>query len=525
MEPDRQVEIQLGHMCNNRCVFCVSGQRTAMGMARPLAVQPILDRIEEAHREGYRKITLLGGEPTIQPGFKEVLQRCHALGFEEIVIFTNGVKTARESFVDELIDTGAPINWRLSFQGATKRSHERTTGKVGSFGRLVKTLQHLHARGQRISVNMCVVQSNFEDVDAFPELLVPYGVVQLHLDMMRPLDAGERSDEELAETMPHYSEMVPALTRMIQGFPPGFDVNIGNLPFCIAPHLAPWIHHDGQTTFTVAIEGDDRLSDPWDKYDTKRRDKFQLDTCKGCLFGDRCSGVFETYDELYGRGELRPITPEAFAEAEPERRLLAVHLKPVVAGLRGLKIPAPYTRAEISETGENEVTVTLEGPEHLQIALRPTQEGGAAGTQLFSFQLRRVPEDPAVAMAGLRALYDRLTQGQALTHPLGDDALAPQRPTIAARLQRLRRAAPFPPLRWAGTELSEGGARAELRFEDEAGGSVTFWLGEQAGKATGGYSLPEGSTPSEALVRGVRAIMEALRRRPEPSEATSEQAA
>lgn len=51
-------------MCNNRCLFCVSGQRTALGEALPLAVEPILARIREAHAAGHRKITLLGGEPT-----------------------------------------------------------------------------------------------------------------------------------------------------------------------------------------------------------------------------------------------------------------------------------------------------------------------------------------------------------------------------------------------------------------------------------------------------------------------------
>ena len=52
MEPDRQVEIQLGHMCNNRCVFCVSGQRTAMREALPVAAEPVLEKLREARAQG-----------------------------------------------------------------------------------------------------------------------------------------------------------------------------------------------------------------------------------------------------------------------------------------------------------------------------------------------------------------------------------------------------------------------------------------------------------------------------------------
>ncbi len=127
MEPDKQVEIQLGHMCNNRCVFCVSGQRTAMGEALPLQAAPVLAKLDEARAEGHEKLTLLGGEPTLQPSFFAVLEHAVALGFSEIVIFTNGVKTARAEFVDRILATGGPFHFRISIQGATREAHERTT--------------------------------------------------------------------------------------------------------------------------------------------------------------------------------------------------------------------------------------------------------------------------------------------------------------------------------------------------------------------------------------------------------------
>src|SRR4051812_14111573 len=116
-------------MCNNRCVFCVSGQETARGRARPLEVEPLLAEIEKARAAGHRKITLLGGEPTLQPGFLDVVRRAVALGFEEIVIFTNGAKTAREAFVDEILALAPPgiFTWRISIQGATREAHDRTT--------------------------------------------------------------------------------------------------------------------------------------------------------------------------------------------------------------------------------------------------------------------------------------------------------------------------------------------------------------------------------------------------------------
>lgn len=161
-----------------------------------MPVEPILEQIRRARKDGHAKITLLGGEPTLQPGFLRIVQETVDLGFEEIVLFTNGAKTARAEFIDAVLATGGRFTWRISIQGATRETHERTTKKPGSFGRIEQTLAHLAARGERITVNMCVVRSNFEDVDRFPDLLRPYGVSQLHLDMVRPLDAGARTEDE-----------------------------------------------------------------------------------------------------------------------------------------------------------------------------------------------------------------------------------------------------------------------------------------------------------------------------------------
>ena len=408
-EPLRQVEIQLGHMCNNRCVFCVSGQRTERGEAKPMAPSPLLERIEDAARAGHRKITLLGGEPTLQPAFLDVVRRCGELGFEEVVVFTNGVRTARAEVIDATREALGPhtrLVWRISIQGATEEAHVRTTRRPSSFKRILRTLEHLRERGQHITVNMCVVRSNHAELEHFAELLLPFGVRQLHLDMVRPLDAGDRTAEEMEGMLVRYSELATPLRAMVRAFEeraPGFDVNVGNLPYCVAPDLIRWIHHDGEHTETVAIDHDDQLSEPWDKYEVKRRDKVKAPGCAECAMDAECNGVFETYARLHGLGELRPLHP---SEVPPERLVLA--------------------------------------------------------------------------------------------------------PTVAARLERLRRAAPFGALRWVDTRrIAEG---VEVALEGPDSERAIFYFEESGGRARGGYRV-EGEATA-ALRDGVRRAMVALKRLP-----------
>jgi aryl-alcohol dehydrogenase-like predicted oxidoreductase/MoaA/NifB/PqqE/SkfB family radical SAM enzyme len=323
--PAAQVEIQLGHVCNNRCVFCVSGQRTAQGLAHPLPAAPALAALDEAAARGARTVTFLGGEPTLQASLVPAIAHAIDRGFREIVLFTNGVKTARAGYIDEILALGAATGfagfvWRFSIQGGDEAAHDAVTQKPGSFRRLVAGLHHLAARGQHVTANACINERSYRSLPGYVDLVRTHGIRQLHLDQVRPRDAGVRSDDELRAMMPRYSEMVPYFRAMLDRFDrelgPDYDVNVGNFPFCLMPERAAKIHHDGEPTLTVAADGD-QLSRPWDKYADKRRDKFHPPACASCSFRPRCNGVFTHYAQFHGVDEFVPVPAPAPARSTP----------------------------------------------------------------------------------------------------------------------------------------------------------------------------------------------------------------
>ncbi len=364
MSESGRVELQLGHLCNNRCVFCISGHLTHRKEAPILPTVMVKDRLRAVRAEGVDHLTFLGGEPTIQPFFMEVLQYAVELGFSTIVIFSNGSRIHRPEVMEAILATGGNFEFRLTYQGGNERAHERTTRRKGSWRQLIRSLEAARLRGQRVTVNMCVVRQNFESVADFPALLEPHGVSHLHLDMVHPDDTPGLDAEGLRAIMPRYSDLVAPLRAMARGFSPGFEFGIGNLPPCVAPDLAAHIHHGGQDTrtTTAGVAGVPGLNEPWDKYAHKQKNKIKPDDCGRCVFAPQCSGVFRQYAQLHGVDELVPVTARRLVDENLLALGLADALDRLLAAApfgelrwRELRIPAPdrlEVRLEAPEGGE-----------------------------------------------------------------------------------------------------------------------------------------------------------------------------
>ncbi|MEM7155600.1 MAG: radical SAM protein [Myxococcota bacterium] len=340
-----QFEIQLGHMCNNRCVFCVSGHLSKRRMVRPLDAQPILDVIERARREGAVRLVFLGGEPTIQPAFFPALKHASSLGFEEIVIFTNGVRLAQRDFIDDCLKIGR-FTWRISIQGANEAAHVAVTKKPTSFQRIITGIDKLRERGQRVTANMCVCEESYRSLPDYPGLVSKHGIKQLHIDIVRPQSSGIKTDEYLREIMPKYSVMAPYYDEMLQGFDawdPNFDVNIGNLPYCVLPQWGHRIHHGGENTVTQSTSSSGLENEARNKYAVHNRQRTYTERCTECAFADRCSGVFKDYIQVYGDDEFQPVSLERLRSLDPDQNNFTVLVAPFVAELEKSTPPSGWT--------------------------------------------------------------------------------------------------------------------------------------------------------------------------------------
>lgn len=349
-QPSSQIEVQLGHLCNNRCVFCVSGQLSERKQAEAPPVEPIRAELAAARKNGAQRLTFLGGEPTLQASFLGLLRYAVELDFPEIVIFTNGTMTPRSSFRERAYailrelgpDAVRRVTWRFSLQGGDRESHDVTTGNPGAWERIQASLKALRAEGARLTGNMCVVASNYASILSLCDIAATYGFEDLHFDIVRPRDAGERTDAQLRAMMNRYSEMAPhfeALSLAVDArLGADFDLNFGNVPYCTALSVAHRIHHDGEATVTVAAEGDGTTRAGFDKYTDKRTDKRKRPGCIGCVFDASCSGVLDKYVEFHGDDEFQAVTAPALWARDQGGHHFTLLVLPAVQALqaRGL---------------------------------------------------------------------------------------------------------------------------------------------------------------------------------------------
>ena len=386
MDRVEQIEIQLGHLCNNRCVFCTSGLITSVGQAGQEDPAPVLAHLADARARGARRVTFVGGEPTLQREFPRILACARELGFEEIVLFTNGVRTQQREYFAELL-RGGPLAFRVSIQGGDAATHDRVVGREGAFQRILDGLELMHAHGQEITVNACLNALSYASASGYAGIARRYGVREVHLDQVNPREIGPRPPGYLGTLLARHSAQAPHLARMLAEFErdlgDDYPVNVGNLPFCVMPEWAHHLHHAGQPTLVVAADTGGVRDAGYDKYERKTELKQKPAGCASCAFDPVCTGVFNEYAEKFGTGELVPVPIERLSRQRNAAPLFTLLARERLARLLAAGAPPGFDRVAAAVPARDpEARLRYRRPSGDEIAIA-VRHAGAPGTPLL----------------------------------------------------------------------------------------------------------------------------------------------
>jgi radical SAM protein with 4Fe4S-binding SPASM domain len=159
------MEIEFSRRCNFRCQYCYVEDRS--GGPDELDRADIRDVLRQAGELGAGKIIILGGEPTIYPHLREMIEFMGGLGFS-MEMFTNGSGIDRDlaAFLAR-----HRVRVALKLNSKDPQIQDRLAGKKGAHRSMLQALDHLRAAGYPardlfLAISTVICRPNFDELPA-----------------------------------------------------------------------------------------------------------------------------------------------------------------------------------------------------------------------------------------------------------------------------------------------------------------------------------------------------------------------
>lgn len=306
----KAMEFQLSYACNQSCVFCSESRSLAAFGGFPVTAREIARVLAVKRREGVERVSFAGaGEPTLHPHFVGALKAAKELGFKTSVV-SNGWGLADAALaepalpmIDELV---------LSLHGDTAALHERSTRAAGGFERLLRAFAHARARpGTFLATNTVVTNLNRGRAEAIVSFALGLGGVRrCQLSQLVPDGKGAERYAKLAVPHSWWRRAIPGLALLTEKA--GAELWLDGLPICAAGahrdrlkdlHLEPVVSVD-----RALVDGEPVLAETVNLKPGAQKDRLKPPVCDPCSERERCDGVFSSYVDAFGAGDLQALT-------------------------------------------------------------------------------------------------------------------------------------------------------------------------------------------------------------------------
>ncbi len=324
----RNVEINIGKACNNRCVFCLDGlpkreDRSYMPFAQ------MKGEIDRWFADGHRSMGFLGGEPTTYPKIVQSVAYARQVGFTRIAIATNATKLRLTHFTDKLLDAGL-TRITISMHGHTASLEDRLTRVPGNFDKKCAAIRYLNRKRAAgflpdgLSINIVLNGWNYRYLPKIMRFFYEdMALDDVRVNFVRPEGYADGS----RSLTPRYSKVVPVLMKAILLNEYHFHktFTFGGFPLCVLPReltgserlLKKYMgeYRDLSTDCSIRSEGVEdgvvsigggRARFNWQ--DRKRHDlKSRPAACSDCSQLSLCEGVWQGYRDIWDDAEFHAI--------------------------------------------------------------------------------------------------------------------------------------------------------------------------------------------------------------------------
>lgn len=298
----KRVDLKIGFQCNNRCRFCVQGNKREICPDKSdEEVRAILKKEIKDHQG----IVFTGGEPTIRKELGEWVKYAKNLGYERIQIQTNGRLFAYKDFCKRIIRAGAN-EFSPAIHGSNAKAHDYLTRVSGSFKQTIQGIKNLKILGQCLVTNTVITKPNYKDLPNIAKLLASLKVNQFQFAFIHINQIIAKNPKLVEEIVPRHSEVETYVKKGLEiGIKAGVKVMTEAIPYCFMKGYEQYIA-ERIIPDTSVFDNEIELADYG--FYRKTQGKAKGPDCSRCKYYDVCEGPWKEYPEIFGWGEFKPIT-------------------------------------------------------------------------------------------------------------------------------------------------------------------------------------------------------------------------
>jgi cyclic pyranopterin phosphate synthase len=303
--------------CNLRCQYCNEPAKPA----NPVHIPRALETLGQLADQGFERITLSGGEPTLVPGLAEFISALRERGFRWISLATNGYRLAEGGWEATLAGLDEVY---LSLHGLDTASGAAITGRADYWAQMENVLATLcaHAGRLHLGLNHPLTTHTAPLLGLLPAIVARAGARSLQLSLMEQYEDAAPC-AALISALPSFSPALPALHQALQA--QGCVLTLEGIPPC---HLAGvescYLDYRRARSHMLRViydNGGEADQIQFSRGSSREVGKVYGSACRKCAYRSHCCGIYHSYITRHGEADLHPVSSaEAAARIHAHRR-------------------------------------------------------------------------------------------------------------------------------------------------------------------------------------------------------------
>lgn len=164
--------------CNLKCIHCIRGDKSDSLSAN---YNIVIDKLNDYY--GKFCLVITGGEPTLSPHFKNVINYSLNSGVHEVLVVSNG---AYNNAIKLFSDYSERDNFYVQFSiDGNEYHHDIMRGK-GNYRKTINTIEQLKSIGIKSFVSSVCTESNLNSFFDLSEVLVKLDIKKWHINPVLP---------------------------------------------------------------------------------------------------------------------------------------------------------------------------------------------------------------------------------------------------------------------------------------------------------------------------------------------------